>query len=115
MYLVATDIKVFDSENFNMRDLNPQFDMIIGPYSTAARDANRTLFQNILDYGKQNKVLVVSPFYSNSKTTENNPYYLQLKPNLREYLSRMVEHISKNYAPEDVAIILRDGSVDEKS
>jgi len=111
---INLDIKVFDSDNFNMGDLNPQFDMIIGPYATTARDENRTLFQNILDYGKKNKVLVVSPFYSNSKTTENNPYYLQLKPNLREYLSRIVEHISKNYAPEDVAIILRDGSIDDR-
>lgn len=111
---INLDIEVFDSEKISINDLNPRWDMIIGPYATAANDANKTLFQNVVEFGKKNKVLVVSPFYSNSKTTENNPYYLQLKPNLRVYLSRMVEHISKYFSLSEVALVLRDGSIDSR-
>ena len=109
---IMLDIKVYDSEKITTKDLSTKLDLIIGPYATAANDANKTLFQNVVEYGKKNKILVASPFYSNSKTTENNPYYIQLKPNLREYLSRMVEHISKNFTPNEVTIILREGNVD---
>jgi ABC-type branched-subunit amino acid transport system substrate-binding protein len=111
---INLDIEVFDAEKVTMSNLNTQWDMIIGPYATAANDANKLLFQNVVDFGKKNKVLVVSPFYSNSKTTENNPYYLQLKPNLRVYLSRIVEHISKNFTNDEVALVLRDSNVDSR-
>ena len=111
---INLDIEVFDSEKVSVSNLDSKWDMIIGPYATAANDANKALFQNVVDFGKKNKVLVVSPFYSNSRTTENNPYYLQLKPNLRVYLSRMVEHVSKNFSLSEVALVLRDGSIDTR-
>jgi hypothetical protein len=111
---INLDIKVYDSERVSISELSTKLDMIIGPYATAANDANKILFQEVLDFGRKNKVLVVSPFYSNSKATENNPYYVQLKPNLREYLNQMVQHISNNFSPDEVGIILRDGSIDTR-
>ena len=111
---VNLDLQVFDSEILRERDLDPKWDMIIGPYATASNDENKVLFQKVVEFGKQNKVLVVSPFYSNSRTTENNPYYLQLKPNLRVYLSRMVEHISKNFKLSEVALVLRENPTDSR-
>lgn len=56
------------------------------------------------DYG----VKVVSPWYSSSRTAENAPHYIQLKPNLREHFDKMIYHAAINFPVEELVLVGRD-------
>jgi ABC-type branched-subunit amino acid transport system substrate-binding protein len=109
------DLKVFDSEDFTLSKLSgAKLDAIIGPYASASSEASKSLLQSVANYGKENQILVVSPFYSNSKAANNNPYYLQIKPNIREHFVKMISHISENYSSKEVTFVLRNNQVDDR-
>lgn len=65
----------------------------------------------IIDFGKKNKIPVVSSWFSLS-SVEDNPYYIQLKPSSRAHFSAMVAHIKKNFAAKDVVIVGRESKND---
>lgn len=101
---VSIDIDVFDSTNSWKSRSTEGYDVIITPN-------DKDQVKELIEFGKSNDILVVSPWYSNSKTTELNPNYLQITPNLREHFNKIVEHASINYGPEEVALV----GLDKKS
>jgi ABC-type branched-subunit amino acid transport system substrate-binding protein len=57
---------------------------------------------------------VVSPWYSNSRTAENSPHYIQLKPNLREHFDKMIFHAATNYPASELVLVGRDNRADRQ-
>lgn len=111
---VHLNINVFDNATFSINDLKMKYDLIIGPYASAGDESSKRMLNEVINYGKLNATTVVSPWYSSSKATENNPYFIQLKPNIREYFATVVNHVGNNFKPEDVVLLGRPNSVDGK-
>lgn len=112
---INLNIDVFDCENSSFTNhLSKKYDAFIGPYASANDEISKANLQTVINYGKDNKIPVVSPWYSNTKITENNPYYMQLKPSIKEHLVKMVEHISSNFKPSEVVMVGRNLDLDGK-
>lgn len=102
-------IKVEDTgiKNYNIYNTwpfikNDEIDAIIGPFE-------RDDLKFITSEAALKKVMVISPWQTSTKITTQNPYYIQLKPNLKEHFKRMVEHACTNYSPDQVMIVTHEG------
>ncbi len=65
-------------------------------------------------FAKKEKITLVSPWYSSSKTTSDNPYYVQLKSSLLDHYQKMVEHVSQNYKVDEVVLLGQEGNKYDK-
>jgi len=83
-------------------------DLIIGPYE-------RDLLKEIASYGKRKEIPVISPWQSSTKITRSNPYYVQLKPDIKTYYKELVKNVDKRFIPGQVYLIGRDRSSVEKN
>lgn len=90
--------------------LPDDLDAIIGSYATASNKEN--LFK-LIEYGKSKKTAVISPWYSTSNLIKENPYYIQLQPNLREHFLKIAQHIMENFDLSEVSIVLRNKELDD--
>ncbi len=73
---------------------------------------DETQLKSLIEVGKNNKIPVVSPFFSLS-SVENNPFYIQMKPSLRSHFAAMVDHIATHFISKDVVIVSRDTKNDK--
>jgi len=78
-------------------------DVIIGPY-------NKNDLKKAAEFAKKEEITLVSPWISSSKTTDDNPYYVQLKPSLLDHYQKMVEHVSQNYKADEVVLLCQEGN-----
>jgi ABC-type branched-subunit amino acid transport system substrate-binding protein len=100
---VKLDVQVFDTENAKVQDrlseiINKETDLVIGPF-----EKDEVKFMT--DACKEAKVPLVSPWHTSSKSTVDNPYYIQLKPNLKEHFRKLVASIVADYKKEEVVIV----------
>ncbi len=73
-------------------------DLIIGPYKTES-------LKYTAQWAKLNKTFLVSPWISSSTITEQNPYYLQLKPGLNTHFQNINLHARKHFNIENIILI----------
>lgn len=73
-------------------------DLIIGPYKAEA-------LKFAANWAKQNKTMLVSPWISSSTITDQNQYYLQLKPGLNAHFQKINEHARKHFNPENIFLV----------
>lgn len=99
------ELHVFDTEGSNsivsglMREkVNREADVYIGPYD---RNALITVSRN----SKAKKIPLISPWQASSKITTDNPYYIQIRPDLQDHYTRMLDHALESF-PEDQIVIL---------
>jgi hypothetical protein len=95
---VSINIDVKDADRISSLSTSEEYDVVIAPN-------DKDIVTNLIDYGKETKTLVISPWYSNSKVTSDNSYYLQLTPNVREHFIKMIDHISQNFESNEVALV----------
>ena len=94
-----------DNVKNTLRTINSNTDIIIGPY-----DKNTTL-PIVAEYGRENRIPVISPWTASTRTTKNNLFFLQLTPNLSEYWSAILKDATKNFDRSKIRIITnQDGS-----
>lgn len=74
------------------------YDFIVGPYKTADLKA-------VAQLGKEKNLPIISPWNSNSSITENNPYYIQLKPGLKVHAEFISNYVVKNFNSADVYLV----------
>ena len=108
---VRLNIEVIDTEEsgYNIDSLIDKIagkdtDLIIGPF-------DRDDIKKLTDICKEREIVLVSPWYTSSKLTTKNPYYLQMSPNLKEHYLKLVRHAVQSYKPKEVTILIR-GSKD---
>jgi len=78
---------------------------IVGPYS-------RKALKVAADYAAKQHIPLVSPWQASSKIAKENPYYIQLRPNLDEHYVSIFSDIKNNYQDlEHVHIIARNTDI----
>lgn len=105
---INLNVKVYDSEDgdFDMKlQQCRNADVIIGP-------RERGQLMTTAQYGKNNEIPVVSPWLSSSKVTNENPYYIQLKPSLKSHMVKIVDHVKDNYSDSQVILLGRKNKKD---
>lgn len=83
-------------------------DVIIGPYKKAD-------LKIAAEFARKEEITLVSPWISSSKTTADNPYYVQLKPSLLDHYQKMIEHVSQNYEADEVVLLGQEGNKTDKN
>lgn len=81
--------------------LNPDTDLIIGPND---KDDIKVFAEQC----KERSIPLVSPWQTSTKTTTENPYYIQMKPNLKEHYLRLVQSATRNFSAGEVTIVGRN-------
>ena len=105
---INLDVIAMDSESgdFNNKlTAHKDIDLIIGP-----RD--RGQLATTAQYGKNNFIPVISPWFSSSKIAKDNPYYIQLKPSLKSHMAAIVEHVKDNCRDDQVFLLGRKNKKD---
>ncbi len=105
---VRLDIKVIDTEEGNLKVsenmneiLDDSTDLVIGPFE-------REDVKVFADQCKLKSIPLVSPWQTSTKITYENPYYIQMKPNLKEHFLKLASTTSLDYKKGEVAIIGRN-------
>lgn len=109
---ISLNINVVDSEKRKLSTVlsnavTYDTDAIVGLYETDDLAEAAT-------FAKEQKIPLISPWKASSKVTSENPYYVQLRPNLDEYYKAIMKDIAENYKPEQVVVLGRDNSRDQK-
>lgn len=77
---------------------NAKPDVIIGPNE-------KNQLKNILEFAKENQILVIPPWKAISNLTTENKYYIQVKPTLESYYQKMVQNVDSSGDASNVFII----------
>jgi len=89
-------------ENLLPSSINSETDLIVGPYS-------RTALKTAADYAAKENIPLVSPWQASSKIARENPYYIQLRPNLDQHYYSIFADIKENHSDlEHVHIVGRN-------
>ncbi|MFT4565614.1 MAG: hypothetical protein ACI9FN_000567 [Saprospiraceae bacterium] len=83
-----------------------QPDLIIGSYDSA-------IISKTAEWAKSNRVPLISPWGSSTKITEENVFYLQLRPSITNYYEKMLEHINDNFDRYKVYMLGREERADQ--
>jgi hypothetical protein len=86
--------------------VNGDTDVIVGPYS-------RKSLKVAAQYAKSREIPLVSPWQASSKITKDNPYYVQLRPNLDEHYYSIFEDVKKNFEENEVYIVGREVNLND--
>lgn len=104
---IHVNLEVIDTEenSYNIEKTIDKFahdkpDMVIGPFE-------RDDIKRLSDFCKEEKIPIVSPWYTSSRLTSENPYYVQINPNLKEHFLRIVKYTVNTYKPGEVVILIR--------
>ena len=99
-------LQVYDSESSSLqtklRRASKDSDLIIGPYS-------RNDIMKAANLGKENDLTIVSPWKATTKV-KDNPYYVQLLPNLNDHFDKIIEHATSSYESENIVLVGRKGN-----
>ncbi len=93
---VNNDLKSFRLQNM---------DALIGPYGTRSNKSGLTA---AAEFGKENEITVVSPWYASSSLAEENPYYVQLRPNTADHFQKIIAHAKQNFDDSEIVLMGRD-------
>ncbi len=80
-------------------------DVIIGPY-------RRDQIKRTADFAKANNKVVVSPYSAVSKLVEQNPGYVQVNPSLESHCRAQLDHVLKEFAPEELLLVTRNNETE---
>jgi len=120
--LVATDILEKEGVSLNVNvvdekkrkfsilldnDVDKNTDVIVGPY-------DRGDLKEAAEFGKKNEIPVISPWQASNKIAKDNPYYIQLRPNLDEHYYSIFEHIKDEFDAENVFLIGRKSNIKDQ-
>ena len=104
---IRLDLDVIDTEEgaWEISDrldkvLSQRPDVIIGPF-------DKENLQNIVDTARTLGIPVISPFYTSTKLTQENPFYIQLRPNLKDYIKKSPEYCTSHFDEGEVAVLVR--------
>ncbi len=101
---ISLNINVVDEkkrkfENILVESVTSETDVIIGPYS-------RNAIKVAAKFAKERQIPLVSPWQASKKIAKDNPYYIQLRPNLDEHYYSIFEDIKKNFNTTDNVYIV---------
>lgn len=102
---VKLEIDVIDTEEGNYKVsenvyniLTSETDLVIGPFE---KDDLKLMVEEC----KIRSITLVSPWQTSTKLTNDNPFYVQIKPNLKDHFAKLAETTSASYQAGEVVII----------
>ena len=109
---ISITLDVFDSKE-NLKDvkfilnnkLSSNTDAIMGPLK-------KDILIELAKFGKENKVPVISPWYSSQSIANENPNYIQLTPFLIDHYKALTQHALSSFDPENIYLVGRTNSKD---
>lgn len=109
---VFINVNVADSEKRSIEqvlasEVSADTDAIVGLWETSD-------LKKAADYAKEKQIPLISPWKASAKIAAENPYYVQLRPNLDEYYKTIVKDIASKYKPEQVYVLGRESAKDVK-
>jgi len=99
--VIDTDTNTAKSTDRIDEILNPGTDLIIGPND---KDDIKIFAEKC----KEKSIPLVSPWQTSTKTTTENPFYIQMKPNLKEHYLRLVQAATRDFKVGEVVIVGRN-------
>ena len=73
-------------------------DVIVGPFQ-------KSQIKEMGYYSKNKGITMINPWNAFSSVVNENPNYIQLKPNLQKYYETIIEDVDEKYSPKDVYLI----------
>lgn len=102
---IKLNIDVIDTEDGNYKVsenvyniLTADTDLVIGPFE---KDDLKLMVEEC----KIRSITLVSPWQTSTKLTNDNPYYVQIKPNLKDHFVKLADATVKSYQAGEVVII----------
>ncbi len=77
---------------------NEETDLIIGPFE-------RDDVKSLVEVCKEKRIPLVSPWQTSTKITNENPYYIQMKPNLKEHFLKLAHSTTSEFKKGEVFIV----------
>jgi hypothetical protein len=77
---------------------NREADLFIGPY-------DRDCLSIAAKHSKSREIPLVSPWQASSKITDDNPFYIQIRPDLSDHYDRIIEHSLEHFPVERLVIL----------
>lgn len=81
-------------------------DIIIGSYES-------DIISETAEWAKTHRTPMISPWGSSTRVTEDNVFYLQLRPSITSYYEKITEHINNNFDRSKVYLLGRDEAADQ--
>jgi ABC-type branched-subunit amino acid transport system substrate-binding protein len=103
LFVTDTEEGKFDAAKAFEKALQNEIDLIIGPFE-------RDDVKYMAEQGKEHRIAVISPWQTSTKITTGNPWYIQLKPNLKAHFFKITEHICSRFQRQEVAVIGRNNA-----
>ena len=102
------NVNILDSQDKNIKaKLNlsstKSADIIIGPY-------NRDQLKEVTKFGKENDIVVVSPWQAIRDAEDADANYVQLRPALNDYYLKMLTSAYDRYGKQDIRILTRENN-----
>lgn len=98
--------KILKEKLENLKNLD--IDLLIGPYE-------RNCLSLAAEWALEHKTPMVSPWVASNRITKENPFYIQLRPSVRDHYDAIVQEVLKKYDPDQVIVLKRyDGKDDAK-
>ncbi|MCE2789570.1 MAG: ABC transporter substrate-binding protein [Saprospiraceae bacterium] len=98
MTVVDTEEKGVDLAQMKKLIESMSPDLVIGPYKKEDIQELAYLCKNL-------QIPLVSPWHTSSKITLENPYYIQMKPNLKQHFTMLVKACMQEYGRNEVTVI----------
>ncbi len=80
--------------------LSPIPDLVIGPLD---REEVKIISEEALD----KKVTMLSPWHTSTRIANDNPFYIQLKPNLKSHFRKIVNHAIQQFNKGEIAVVTK--------
>lgn len=109
---VSLILDVYDSEENESRinqvineQLPADIDAIMGPLK-------KECLVRLAEFGKENKIPIISPWFSSQSVAKDNPYYIQLNPFLTEHYRAITEHALQEFSADQIFLVGRQNTRD---
>lgn len=76
-------------------------DLIIGPYSSSQAKI-------LIDFVKDRKTTLVSPYTTSSNPTTANPNYIQANPSIYRHFEALSKHIAANFSADQIVFLTQN-------
>ena len=80
-------------------------DLIFGPFRSDNLKAGSQV-------ALQSKRPIISPMNPSDKITDQNPYFVQMKPSFSAHIQAITDHVLKDNLPQQVVIVARDKNME---
>jgi len=100
--VVDTYSEIYKQKLIKKQVLYPAPDLVLGPL-------DREEVKSTAEEALEQKVSMISPWHTSTRIASDNPYYIQLKPNLKAHYRKIVSHATQQFNKGEIAVVTKKG------